>query len=60
MIQVTVPAHLRQRMLMGPGAEGSIFVEGKTIGCIRSPKSASKDAIEPAMTHAQLGYWAKL
>ena len=27
MIQVTVPAHLRQRMLMGPGADGSILVE---------------------------------
>ena len=30
MIQVTVPAHLRQRMLMGPGAEGRIFVEGRS------------------------------
>ena len=28
MIQITVPAHLRQRMLMGPGADGSILVEG--------------------------------
>ena len=29
MIQVTVPAHLRQRMLMGPGADGSILVGGR-------------------------------
>ena len=29
MIQITVPAHLRQRMLMGPGAEGSMFVDGR-------------------------------
>ena len=26
MVQITVPVHLRQRMLMGPGAEGSILV----------------------------------
>ena len=26
MVQTTVPTHLRQRMLMGPGAEGSILV----------------------------------
>ena len=29
MIQITVPAHLRQRMIVGPGAEGSIFVDGR-------------------------------
>ena len=29
MVQVTVPAHLRQRMLMGPGADGSILIEGR-------------------------------
>ena len=29
MIQVTVPAHLRQRMLMGPGADGSVLVDGR-------------------------------
>ena len=29
MIQVTAPAHLRQRMLMGPGADGSIFIDGR-------------------------------
>ena len=29
MIQVTVPAHLRQRMLMGPGADGSILIDGR-------------------------------
>ena len=28
-IQVTVPTHLRQRMLMGPGADGSILVDGR-------------------------------
>ena len=26
MIQVTVPAHLRQRMLMGPGADGATYI----------------------------------
>ena len=29
MIQVTAPAHLRQRMHMGPGADGSILVDGR-------------------------------
>ena len=29
MIQVTIPAHLRQRMHMGPGADGSIPVDGR-------------------------------
>ena len=29
MIQATVPAHLRQRMLMGPGADGSICIDGR-------------------------------
>ena len=29
MIQVTAPAHLRQRMLMGPGADGSVLVDGR-------------------------------
>ena len=29
MIQVTIPAHLRQRMHMGPGADGSILIDGR-------------------------------
>ena len=29
MIQVTVPAHLRQRMHMGPGADGAIPIDGR-------------------------------
>ena len=29
MIQVTDPTHLRQRMLMGPGADGPILVDGR-------------------------------
>ena len=59
MVQVTIPAHLRQRMLMGPGADGSTLIDGRNHRVYPSQKSNNKDATERMTTLTQSGSWEK-